>query len=211
MVLRHRRIAHPKTRAEMFGEEFHSRTVRHWVGLRQILHRFHNHALPFHIAIVPHRHAATTQSQRYNGNGKNFRHTEPTENPAKPSSNHHSSPSHQRASETPQLHQTRSASPNTTGHPSSQRSTGRAQLQSCHPTPTIRRALAPAGRCENLGPKQEYSALPRNCTPLFFREKVRCLYGYLVPLPDAVSLRGWCREILNPASTRMSSSQSSSA
>src|SRR5215831_7142504 len=72
--LSQRRVAHTETCANVFRYQFDSRAIADWVGLRQVLHGFHQQPLSIHISRIGGSFPAlVTQLRRY-GNRKNLSH-----------------------------------------------------------------------------------------------------------------------------------------
>jgi hypothetical protein len=71
-----RGVAHAEARAHMFGEKFDRGTIAHRVGLRQILHGFHQGFLPINIAWVSGALSFSAADDGDNRNGKDFGHEE---------------------------------------------------------------------------------------------------------------------------------------
>ncbi|MGC1371216.1 MAG: hypothetical protein WA824_03665 [Candidatus Sulfotelmatobacter sp.] len=71
--LRQWRVAHPKPRPHVFGDEFDRRTIGQRITLGKIAHRFYQQALAFDVARIGRSFSlgGTTQLGR-DGNRKNF-------------------------------------------------------------------------------------------------------------------------------------------
>lgn len=72
-----RRIRHAKLCSKVLGKKLNGRFILYGIGLREVLHGFHQQALPFHIARIGATFPFATPRIRCYRNRKNFTHYSP--------------------------------------------------------------------------------------------------------------------------------------